>query len=449
MKHLSTAGKSLPMSSLSGILGMLSVLVIVFFGRMNGADLATILKVSVLSVVLLFIAVFYILYQHKEIKELPGFSIIFTIIYIGSLVIIMMTKERPELTVWMSGGLLIAVLFNMYLGFFVMFNFILISSLAGKLDIEYIVYLLILGALMCLLSGFMKKMTTLGYTAIIILSMQLILIFIINNFILKNSLKITAFYSLASSLFSIGLSYGIYNIYIKKYKAALKSQVDEPNIWNKESNHRIDTVITDTESDKLTMDYNTAEFSDAEISSEQMQVHTMEEILDSEFPLLLRLRQHSLKVYKHSLLISEIAAMAAKAVGADENKAKAGGLYHEIGRIENKEYVEEGVKLAEDYHLPAFITDIIRQHNIKYEKPKSPEAAIIMITISVIATKEYLEKQGQGNGVDKQSVIIPIEKIVDNVFQMRLTRGSLDESGLTLKQYNHLKEFFLNMEQVL
>ncbi len=438
MKHLSTAGKSLPISSLGGILGILSVFVIVFFGRMNGVELTTVLKLCVLSIVLLFIALFYITYQ--KIKELPGFSIIFALIYICSLLIIMFTKERPELTVWMSGGLLIAILFNMYLGFFVMFNFILITSLAGGLDIEYIVYLLILGTFMCLLSGFMKRITTLGYTAIIILSMQLILIFIINNFIMQNSLNITALYSLVSSLVSIGFSYWMYTIYIKKTKPVLVTQGDEPNLWKKESNDMNDSVFTESESNKLTAD-NIA----AEISAENTQAYNINEILDTEFPLLLRLKQHSIKVYKHSLLISEIASMAAKAVGADENKAKAGGLYHEIGRIENKEYIEEGVKLAEEYHLPAFIVDIIRQHNIKYEKPKSPEAAIIMITISIIATKEYLEKQEKSNSDGKQSVNIPIEKIVDNVFQMRLTRGSLDESGLTLKQYNQLKEFFLHM----
>jgi membrane-associated HD superfamily phosphohydrolase len=69
-----------------------------------------------------------------------------------------------------------------------------------------------------------------------------------------------------------------------------------------------------------------------------------------------------------------------------------------------------------------------------------------MITISITATKEYLEKTERTLAPDGQAVsAVPMEKIVDNVFQMRLSKGSLDESGLTLRQFNDLKEFFLHM----
>ncbi len=67
-----------------------------------------------------------------------------------------------------------------------------------------------------------------------------------------------------------------------------------------------------------------------------------------------------------------------------------------------------------------------------------------MIAISVIAAREYLEKTDKKSGAAPHEPV-SIEKIVDNVFQMRLTKGSLDESGLTLKQYNQLKGFFLHI----
>jgi len=328
---------------------------------------------------------------------------------------VMITKGRPEMSLWMSGGLFTALLFHMYLGYIFTFNFIIFAGFAGGFEPEVIAYLFILGTFMCLLSNYMKKITTLGYTAVIILSMQLILIFIINNFILRNSLTITAVYSLVSSLLSIGLSFGGYFFYtVYGNRSVLQAPLQE--------------------------------------------TCGMDEILNLEFPLIRRLRQFSMKIYNHSLLISEISQKAAIAVGADEYKAKAGGLYHEIGRIENKEYVKEGVRLAKAYRLPESVIDIIRQHNIKYDKPKSPEAAIVMLAISIVATRECLEKaekKSGGNpyeepGGNRNSPVpmgntIPTEKIVDNVFQMRLTKGSLDDSGLTLKQYNMLKEFFLHM----
>ncbi|WFR59976.1 HDIG domain-containing protein [Anaerocolumna sp. AGMB13025] len=429
MKHLSTAKGSKPFAYMCGIVGIVSVFIILFFGTVNGAALITIIKLSVLSVVLISIIAFYILSQGEKIKELPNFYVIFTITYLVSICLIMFTKGSTELTLWMAGGLLTAMAFHMYLGYLVTFNLILLAGFAGGFQLEFIIYLLILGTLYCLLSGYMIKLATLVYSTVIILSLQLILIFIIHNFILKNALYITALYSLVSSLAVIGLSFLAYSLYKKKVFSSLdheEQSTESIGIVNREDIKAVD---------RDGLNYQNSDLS-----------YNLDEILDINFPLLLRLREYSTKVYKHSLLISDLSQRAAKAAGADELKAKAGGLYHEIGRITNKEYVEEGIKLAEDYLLPDFIKDIIRQHNIKYDKPKSPEAAIVMIAISVIATKEYLEKtEVKSSGDSQEETLVPIDKIVDNVFQMRLRRGSLDESGLTLKQYNDLKEFFLSM----
>lgn len=459
MKHLDTARRDKPISLLCGILGIVSVLIIIFFGHENRSSLPTVLKLSLLSIVLLSVIIFYVSSQYGKIYELPHFYAIFSLIYLGSLFLILLTKDRAELTLWMTGGLLTAMLFNMYLGYIVTFDFVFFASFAGGFQLEFIVYLFILGTFMCLLSGYMKKYSTLGYTAVIILSIQLILIFIINNFILKNSLNIAAVRSLASTLLSIGFSYGIYTVYTKKTGRAPEEQALPAKGIGTEVLRSLSGELSDTgiipEMDVAEAGVTETDVMEADVTGtdvdrcdtpEEKESRNLEEILDTEFPLLKRLEQYSQKVYRHSLLISDLSGKAAKAVGADEYKAKAGGLYHEIGRIENKEYVEEGIKLARAYHLPGVITDMIRQHNIKYEKPKSPEAAIVMITISIIATKEYLEKtESRAEESRQPGMRVPIEKIVDNVFQMRFSRGSLDESGLTLKQYHDLKEFFLHI----
>ncbi len=310
VKHLSIARKGMPASFLWGILGLASVLIIIFFGCENGAALSDILKLCVLSIVLLLLIIFYISSQQEKVKKLPYFYPIFMLIYIGSFFLIMITKERPEITLWISGGLLTAMLFHMYLGYILTLNFIIFASFYSGLEPEFIIYLLILGTFMCLLSNYMKKISTLGYAAVVVLSMQLILIFIVNNFILKNTLTIAAFYSLISSLLSIGFSYGGYSYYGNRTGSTLKNPVPDGA---------------------------------AAMYDNLNETYDMEEILDLEFPLLQRLKQYSMKVYKHSLLIGELSQKAAKAVGADENKAKAGGLYHEIGRMENKEYVVRGL----------------------------------------------------------------------------------------------------------
>lgn len=440
MKHLAAVGKDRPVLLLCGSLGIASVIIISFFGYENKTSLFTVLKLSILSVVLLSVLIFYIISQQGKLMVQPYFCRIFSLLYIGSLITIFLTKNNPEITVWMAGGLLTSMLFDMYLGFMVTFHFVFFAAFAGGYQLELIIYLFILGNLLCLLSGYMKKYNTLGYTAVIVLSMQIILLFIINNFILKKALNLGAVFSLAGSLITILVSFGIYSLYLaitaKDWEAVtLDGRIDGCKI--------IPESGKDIPAGKEAV-------RPYDKSSGEGKGWNLEEVLDIDFPLLIRLKEYSEKVYKHSLLIGDLSQKAAKAIGADENLAKAGGFYHEIGRIVNKEYVEEGVKLAQQYYLPEVITQMIRQHNLKYEKPKSPEAAIVMITISIIATKEYLEKcerksLSHSSTGKMQNHTVPIEKIVDNVFQMRLTKGSLDESGLTLKQYNDLKEFFVHI----
>jgi hypothetical protein len=145
-----------------------------------------------------------------------------------------------------------------------------------------------------------------------------------------------------------------------------------------------------------------------------------------DFPLLLRLKEHSEVQYEKSIYHGVICENAAKAIGAREKIAKAGGMYYDIGIIDSNQYVEAGIKLVEDYHLPDMLKDIILQHNLKHDTPKTPEAAIVMIAVSIISTKEYFKKKMMKSN-DSQNEIAPIsmEKIVENVFLLRLSKGSL------------------------
>jgi cyclic-di-AMP phosphodiesterase PgpH len=437
VEHLVMLRREKPISFLSIVLGFLSVLFIFIFGHRNGSSLSMVLKFSILSVVLLTLIMFYLVMQQDKIYKQRHFTLIFGTLYLGSLIGILFVFHKPAVTIWMMGGLLIAMFFNMYLGYMVTLALVVFASFAGGYDLEFIVYLLILGTLICLLSGYMKQYSTFFYSAVIILSIQIILLFVTNNFILAKSLNITAVYSLVSTLVTLLSSFFIYTVYrIRKEKS------EKEQAGNKSAAYNV--CFFDADSAK-TGDFpvDTKNFNVLSAADELK----LKEILDSDFPLLVRLKQHSEKVYKHSLYISELCERAAKAIGANELVAKAGGLYHEIGRISNKDYVEEGIKLAEEYHLPKVIMDIIRQHNIKYDRPKSPEAAVVMITISIIATKEYLEKAERNSAARGESVTpVSMKKIVENVFQMRLSKGSLDESGLTLKQYHNLKEFFLHLQ---
>lgn len=405
------------------ILGVISIVMISFFGYQKGTSLSDILKLSILSIILISIIIFYILSQQLDVTKITLFNCIFIITYFLSLLFIIITKGNVEFPLWISCGLIIALLFNEHLGYIVTYNLLFFASFVGDLKVESVVYLLIIGTILCMLAKYLKEKSTALYAITIILSLQIILLFILNSFDIKRIVKIDLLMALLGSLMVIAISFVFSIIYHKLSFGFIKQ-----------------FAITK----ELAVPYQESLENNQKPMEELIGTHTWEEIFDPNFSLLQRLKIYSSKLYNHSLLIGDISEKAAMSIGADTKKAKAGGLYHEIGRIEGTDYIEEGIKLAEVYHLPNIIKDIIRQHNLKYGNPKTPEAAIVMLTVSIITSKEYLEKTIPETlkSIDSEATL-PLDKIIDNVLQMRLEKGSLDEAGISLLQYNKLREFYL------
>ncbi len=74
--------------------------------------------------------------------------------------------------------------------------------------------------------------------------------------------------------------------------------------------------------------------------------------------------------------------------------------------------------LAEEYAFPKELKAILKEHNIKYERPNSVEAVIVMLSDNVVSTIEYIEKN-DGHRFSSN-------KIIDNIFQMRMDKGTFD-----------------------
>lgn len=170
---------------------------------------------------------------------------------------------------------------------------------------------------------------------------------------------------------------------------------------------------------------------------------TMSRLESLSHPLLLRLSREAPGTFHHSLQVGALANQAARAVGADPLLARLGGYYHDIGKlehptnfIENQQrqenpldtltarkaaltiiaHVADGVKIADEYGLPAEVTAFIPEHvgttYVRYfleaarktgkrnindsdyqypgPKPQSPEAAIVMLADSIEAKTRLL-----------------------------------------------------------
>lgn len=163
-----------------------------------------------------------------------------------------------------------------------------------------------------------------------------------------------------------------------------------------------------------------------------------EKVLDSSFALYRLLEKHSKELLHHSKRVAELSAAATRLIDGDELLVRAGGLYHEIGRItDNDNYIQAGLLLGEEMKFPKPLLDMICQHNASFSLPESKEASILMLSDSILTTSDILTKNGNRKNFSEQ-------QLVHNVFQNRLKKGYLKKSTLTQEQIQVLEQFYIH-----
>ncbi|MEW5719511.1 MAG: HDIG domain-containing metalloprotein, partial [Chloroflexota bacterium] len=209
-------------------------------------------------------------------------------------------------------------------------------------------------------------------------------------------------------------------------------------------------------------------------------------------PLLKKLLVEAPGTYHHSLIVSQLAEQAAQRVGADALLVRVAAYYHDVGKtrdpqsfVENQmdginihdtlepktsagiviDHVPRGLALAKKYGIPERLREFIPQHHgttlaayfhrkalsantsnpaiaekdFRYPgpKPQSRETAILMLADSVEATTR----------AERPTTPEQIRAIVDRIFNERLRDGQLDESDLTLRDLQQIKEAFFGVLQ--
>lgn len=206
--------------------------------------------------------------------------------------------------------------------------------------------------------------------------------------------------------------------------------------------------------------------------------------------LLKRLLMEAPGTYHHSIMVANLAEVAAEEVGANPMLVRVGAYYHDIGKIkrpfffgENQlggvnphdkispalsttiiiSHVKDGLELAKEYDVPTIVTDMIAQHHgttlVKYfyytlknnsenpdlikeddfrypgPKPQTKEAAIIMMADSVEAAVRSIQEPT----LDK------IDAMVNNIIKDKLNSNQLNECDLTFKDLEVIKACFLKV----
>lgn len=212
------------------------------------------------------------------------------------------------------------------------------------------------------------------------------------------------------------------------------------------------------------------------------------ELSQLNHPLLADLREKAPGSYQSSLMVANLAEAAAEKINANSMLAKVGAYYHDIGKVKNPPYfvenlsptakskhekvnpalsslilishVKEGAQLAQKYKLPKEIKDIIKQHHgttftsffyqealkknhngtideesFRYPgpKPKSKEAAIVMLADTVEAASRTLEEPSPGR----------IKNLVEKLIEEKLVGKQLNESRLSFNDLYTIEQSFI------
>ena len=209
-------------------------------------------------------------------------------------------------------------------------------------------------------------------------------------------------------------------------------------------------------------------------------------------PLLRQLLLKAPGTYHHSLLVSNMAEQAAEQIEADALLARVGAYYHDIGKavrpyffVENQadginvhdrldpktsaqiilSHTKDGLELARKYRLPGKIQEFIAQHHgagrVSYfyeqarqqegdagtvdeddfcyrgPRPRSREVAIVMLADGC----ESAVRSARPTSSEE------IDELVRKVINDRLLRGELDDSDLTLRDLDKIREAFTSILQ--
>jgi putative nucleotidyltransferase with HDIG domain len=218
---------------------------------------------------------------------------------------------------------------------------------------------------------------------------------------------------------------------------------------------------------------------------------TLLELSDTNRPILKELSLKAPGTFNHVLQVANLSESAAASIGANALLTRVGALYHDIGKMVKPEYfvenqrggvnphdglkprmsaliiashVKEGIEMARRIRLPQEVEDFIPMHHgttrIEYfyqralsqhkegdpavqesefrypgPRPHSKETSILMLADGIEAASRALENPSRKR----------LEGLIDAIVEARLEDGQLDNTNLTFRELNTIKESMLSV----
>ena len=213
------------------------------------------------------------------------------------------------------------------------------------------------------------------------------------------------------------------------------------------------------------------------------------ELVRPDHPLLQFILRNAPGTYQHSLQVANLAEQAAERIGANAMLIRVGALYHDCGKALKSQYfvenqldglnihdqldpavsaeiiighIHDGIKMARRHRLPSRVLAFIPEHHgtlktmYQYKRalkvagddpsqvdeskfvypgprPQSKETALLMLA-------DGCEAKARS---DRPQTEEDIHRIVKSVVDDRVAKGQLDDTGLTLRDLQLIRESFV------
>ena len=398
------------------LFGSMSLLSLMGFGLLYFAREVSFVALLKYSFIVIFsVYLFSIVLKDKKQKRL------FFVCYGISFVLTVAGKIIGLDIGWMIGGWMFSVVCNSFFGMLIQILFCFVNGFLWQSTLEMFLWSFLLAVGMCVLMPYVRKISNLGYVILLGLLSKIMLLILQEDLIWKNILtwknvrsELALFIYLLLSAFGGWLLQGFImqggiSFIRESFRNFFK---EEQDVWEEGTFAKIDDVVNERGIKK----------------------NELEPFLKTDYELRLRLKKELPKVYSHSLMVAQVSKAAAKELQVEEQICYAGGLYHEIGKLEDPNYIQAGILLAKRKHFPDRLLTIMEQHNVRGGVAKTPEAAIVMMTDSVLSVLERVEEK-----------TVPEQKeMIKKLFNLRVEQGALEASGLGLCEYRKLLCFFMD-----
>ena len=164
--------------------------------------------------------------------------------------------------------------------------------------------------------------------------------------------------------------------------------------------------------------------------------YRLEEILGDSFILRKQIKDIDPVFYRHCVFCSELCGIVAMQIGADISMAKAAGLYYRFSNLGEDSTIESGMQLGLDFDFPKELMWILYESRGERRRPSTIISGIAFIVNAVV--------EGFAGDTSAKTAM-DYELIVHRVTNELSTSGKLDQCGISMNQFLHIRNLLIEM----